>query len=657
MNAEFVANLPMFGRVDFDFSGETRPGPDVVVIRDGYLVKILAELGLIKNDDASKAETLRELLHVKHVSNHTLKGDGRVVYECSMDTALEIDNHHGAFYDNLSLRAESFAQASKLEDLITTYSISERITSTVKKPKPSASKVLSLGVGLELKFDSSKESENVAQLAPLSYATPRNPAGLVTPSKTMTTIKKRNAEPLPSIPPSDETPSTLIPLTGLLHGSPLRPNVSNKQEGNKTDSVKTQNNYATPSKNLSQVFESKTSVKLDGKSESSKDNRFKLDGSTRSSKESKEGSKAAIEGAPVLSPVDPSTVQMVKPGMLNLELELPAHPAWLESDDGDDQNSTSDSDSDEGNIDEDYEFEQNTKGQIKYNVHNKCSVETIEYLKSIFNNENASPQAKLKRLLDAIEETVAAVHWMMARHVALILTCVEKLPFGLTEKTKYFGNYRVEIVVLLFGHIVDLHNFELVLRVLKPFEIACVIARIGWLNFINPMKPEGAYGLDLTKWDQRMIAKILIVLETHEPGENWTKKKFRWTLDSSEIPGWILTQPWLTGGVEIVNYFPFKCYLYLFIEEGLPNRGILDVAYFSGEGARKNGCVALPKFRKSLLYLTLLEEHEIVEEEHRAHQSMASGMQITGNGEHHDVGLTAIKMETGKNESFIMSKC
>ena len=89
------------------------------------------------------------------------------------------------------------------------------------------------------------------------------------------------------------------------------------------------------------------------------------------------------------------------------------------------------------------------------------------------------------------------------------------------------------------------------------------------------------------------------------------------------------------------------CIYLCLVEEGLPNRGILDVAYFSGEGARKNGCIALPKFRKSLLYLTLLEEHEIVEEEHRAHQTAVSGMQTGGNAEHHDVGLTAIKLETG----------
>jgi hypothetical protein len=48
-------------------------------------------------------------------------------------------------------------------------------------------------------------------------------------------------------------------------------------------------------------------------------------------------------------------------------------------------------------------------------------------------------------------------------------------------------------------------------------------------------------------YDCVQMAKMLILLETHEPGENWISKQFRWTLDSEPVPGWVLTQPWLTG--------------------------------------------------------------------------------------------------------------
>ena len=92
----------------------------------------------------------------------------------------------------------------------------------------------------------------------------------------------------------------------------------------------------------------------------------------------------------------------------------------------------------------------------------------------------------------------------------------------MVDKTPNFGNYRVEIVILLFGHVTDLHNFELVMRVLNPYETSCVIARIGYLNFFNPLKPEGSWGFDLSRWDQRMMVKMMVLLETHEPGENWS---------------------------------------------------------------------------------------------------------------------------------------
>ena len=65
--------------------------------------------------------------------------------------------------------------------------------------------------------------------------------------------------------------------------------------------------------------------------------------------------------------------------------------------------------------------------------------------------------------------------------------------FGISKTSEYFGTYRVELglfnivnvyifmmsVTRLFGCVFDIHNFEIVLRVLSPFEAACVICRIG----------------------------------------------------------------------------------------------------------------------------------------------------------------------------------
>ncbi len=61
------------------------------------------------------------------------------------------------------------------------------------------------------------------------------------------------------------------------------------------------------------------------------------------------------------------------------------------------------------------------------------------------------------------------------------------------------------------------------------------------------------------------------------------------------MPGWELTQGWMT-------------------EDGLPQRGIVNIQYFSGEGKKKFGCSPNVDFRLSLLKLVLIEEKELVEE-------------------------------------------
>ena len=53
-------------------------------------------------------------------------------------------------------------------------------------------------------------------------------------------------------------------------------------------------------------------------------------------------------------------------------------------------------------------------------------------------------------------------------------------------------------------------------------------------------------------------------------------------------------------------------------EEGLPNRGLLSITYYSGEGKELNGCKPYISFRKALLSLVLIEEDDIVPEDMRS---------------------------------------
>ena len=52
--------------------------------------------------------------------------------------------------------------------------------------------------------------------------------------------------------------------------------------------------------------------------------------------------------------------------------------------------------------------------------------------------------------------------------------------YGSTKRTEFFGTYRVDLVVTLFSRVLDLHNFEVVMHCLTPFEVACTYCRIGW---------------------------------------------------------------------------------------------------------------------------------------------------------------------------------
>ena len=107
----------------------------------------------------------------------------------------------------------------------------------------------------------------------------------------------------------------------------------------------------------------------------------------------------------------------------------------------------------------------------------------------------------------------------------------------------------------MFTRIVDLNNFEIVLKELTPFEAGCLYSRVGWLHIYNPCKPEvpvapphlptliltltltqGSYELDLSHREERVVAKTLCVLATNEPGDNWPFQQFRWNRAADPMP-------------------------------------------------------------------------------------------------------------------------
>lgn len=159
---------------------------------------------------------------------------------------------------------------------------------------------------------------------------------------------------------------------------------------------------------------------------------------------------------------------------------------------------------------------------------------------------------------------------------------IESFPCGKSMRTDHFGSYHVDIIVSLFPRLVDLHNFEVVMKQLTAQESGQVYARIGWLNIFNPCKPEGFWCLDFCRYEERLVAKMLIALAVIEPGDNWQNKDFRWSLDMDPVPGWELT----TGYTK---------------DDTCTTKGHLQLKYYSGQGKMKDGCAPHVTFRRACL--------------------------------------------------------
>lgn len=189
------------------------------------------------------------------------------------------------------------------------------------------------------------------------------------------------------------------------------------------------------------------------------------------------------------------------------------------------------------------------------------------------------------RYLDALE-IILAGRFITCAQMGLLL---EKFPCG-DARIDAFATYRVELIISLFSRIVDKVNFEYVLRELTNAEMAMVIYRVGWLAVWNPLKAEGNLVLNLARHEERLLAKLLVVLNYVETGETWVEPSFRETRESEPITPWTLPTEW-------------------YAEMSLPTQGLLSLQYFSGKGMELQDCKPDIECRMRSMCMVLAEPY------------------------------------------------
>ena len=108
---------------------------------------------------------------------------------------------------------------------------------------------------------------------------------------------------------------------------------------------------------------------------------------------------------------------------------------------------------------------------------------------------------------------------------------------------------RVKALCIMFRRIIDIENLYTLRykdhgRVLHREEVRELRHRMGLLNVIDPLHPNGRFELDLRVYEQREMAKALVYLAIQEPGENWFGEEYRWGLEDKAVDGWELPLSW-----------------------------------------------------------------------------------------------------------------
>lgn len=206
-------------------------------------------------------------------------------------------------------------------------------------------------------------------------------------------------------------------------------------------------------------------------------------------------------------------------------------------------------------------------------------------IKEMLESGSVDPTITCARILEILKFTLAA-RFITCVQLALL---VERFPDGFMPCGD-FSTYRVELIVSLYSRVVDVINMDYVLKELESSEVGIVLFRLGWLNIWNPIKAEGRISLDLSRREERQMARILLVLNFAEPGNSWQEPSFRPARSDPLVESWTLPVAWYS-------------------EPTFPAHGIISLQYFSGRGCNVEDCSPNAACRHTLMALVLAKSY------------------------------------------------
>jgi len=571
-------NLPKRGVLEFDFMSSFRPDQEELfnVLNAKRLFMILEKCNSMAETD--RHEAFRYLHKCRENCNRIVKGNGATNIESSESRALEIGHAMHDFYTNLHIRKESTDQNVVAEVVKTDYMLDKDREHNVNKEQTTIKSTKKAKKGSKNPKNLKKNKSKTSQ----EFTDPK----IVLPSND-------DAKMMNNDDNKDDEINGNLSSTGDSSNAPP-PNSNFRNSRNGSMKAKKVSDVSAELMLLKASLIEQCVPFLDNETTMKASDIFVDDYRYKYLPKPADNWMGSSRRRKAVFTIYSDFPDLVLPLSINVDPlnmdPIPSPPSELEGIDSTTKDSTPLTLQNAAKLV--IENKNNAKSPKRpSDVHRFDGL--TEDLNKFLTSDVIGSSPKAARLLSYLEETLSQV-WMKCRYLSFIVSRFQE--YGSVNKTEYFGSYRVDLIVSTFARILDLHNFELVLQQLTSREAGCLICRVGWLKLYNPMKPEGAYVLNIGRqWEERQVAKILCALEVHEPGANWISHEFRWEHDSATVPGWQLTQPWLT-------------------DEGMVNRGILNVRYYSGEGRGLYQCQAHVQYRKSLTYMVLVDELLAVED-------------------------------------------